>query len=407
LDLFVARQPIFDLSGELSGYELLYRSSASSRCADGVTTFQMGVDVVVHSFLEVGLQRITHGRTGFLNFSGDMLIQGAYELLDRDGVVIEILEDAVVDPELRAVCERMVEAGYRLALDDFEWGSSHESLLDLVEIVKVNVLHRSEAEVASITEPLRGRGVTLLAERVETPEVHEWCERLGFELFQGYHYSRPEMVAHRGMAVSPLAILQMVNLLRDENASDRDVEEAFRRDASLSYKLLRIASNVAPGGQGVDSIRGALGVVGRAPLQRWLSLLLASSFSGVDGRDLELVNAALLRARFCELLGQRAEDFDRSESLFLIGLFSLMDAVLRLPMREVLARVDLSGPVKAALLERAGPCADLLLLAEAYEQGDWDEVMAAARRSGIPPVEVPEIYLLALQWARDQVSAAA
>jgi len=407
LDLFVARQPIFDLSGNLSGYELLYRGSASSRFADGSTKCQMGVDVVVHSFLEVGLNRITRGKTGFLNFSGEMLLQGAYELLDRDAVVIEILEDAVVEPELRAICERMVGAGYRLALDDFEWGSSHESLLDLVEIVKVNVLHRSEAEVAAITEPLRGRGITLLAERVETPEVHGWCERLGFELFQGYYYSRPEMVTHRGMAVSPLAILHMINLLRDENASDLDLEEAFRRDASLSYKLLRIVNNAAPGGPGVESIRRAIEIVGRAPIQHWLTLLLASSFSGVNGRDLELVNTAVLRARFCELLGHRCEMFDGGESLFLVGLFSMMDAVLRLPMREVLARVDLSGPVEAALLERVGPYADLLLLAEAYEQGDWDEVMATAPRVGIPPVEVPEVYLLALEWARDQLSAAA
>jgi EAL and modified HD-GYP domain-containing signal transduction protein len=406
VEVFVARQPIFDLEGEVNAYELLYRRTAQSRFADGSDATQMSRDVVIQSFLEVGLETITRGKAGFINFGRDMLVEGWYDLLNPETVVIELLEDVEVDEEVIGACQRLVDAGYRLALDDVVFGGPHEAVLRFASIVKVDVLNRDVGDLRSMTQPLIDRGLRLLAEKVETAEIHRECRGLGFELFQGYFYSRPEIVANRGVSVDQTAMIQLMNLLGSDEATDHEVEQAFRRDVSLSYKLLRMLSTAAHGGRGVESIRYAIRLLGRATLQRWLSLLLASSFGAGGGTDVELVHMAVLRARFCELLGVQAGRHASADALFLVGLFSLMDALLRAPMETVLARVDLIEPVRTALLDRKGSLAPFLELVEAYESGDWDHVAESAPRVGLSAPDVPQVYLEAVAWTRELLAPA-
>jgi EAL and modified HD-GYP domain-containing signal transduction protein len=201
-------------------------------------------------------------------------------------------------------------------------------------------------------------------------------------------------------------MIQLMNLLGSDEATDDEVEQAFRRDVSLSYKLLRMLSTAAQGGRGVESIRFAIRLLGRATLQRWLSLLLASSFGAGGGTDVELVQTAVLRARFCELLGVQAGNHASADALFLVGLFSLMDALLRAPMETVLARVDLIEPVRTALLDRKGSLAPFLELVEAYESGDWDHVAESAPRVGLSAPDVPQVYLEAVAWTRELLAPA-
>lgn len=406
MDVFVARQPIFNVKGELDAYELLYRRTAASRFADGDSTGQMSADVVVQTFLEVGLDQITRGKTGFINFSEGMLLGSYYDLLDPGSIVVELLEDVEATPEVEVACARLVKRGYRLALDDFVVGGSQESLIPLADIVKVDVLNRTPEEVGAYVQPLLGRNVRLLAERVETVEIHDECKRIGFELFQGYFYSRPEVVANQGVSVAQTSMIKLMSLLGSEDASDLDIENGFRHDAALSYKLLRMLSTAAQEGKGVDSIRYALRLVGRGTLQRWLSLLLASSLGKGGGTDMEIVHTAVLRARFCELLGVRAGKTASADALFLVGLFSMMDSLLRMTMEDLLSRIDLKDTVRKALLHRSGPLAEFLLLAEAYEAGEWESVTTAAPAIGLPTLDVPAIYLDAATWSREQVSKA-
>lgn len=407
MDVFVARQPIFDLRGEVYGYELLYRRSAQSRFADGDDSNRMSADVVIQSFLEVGLENITRGKSGFINFGREMLVSGCNELLSPSNIVVELLEDVPVDAEVIAACERLVAEGYRLALDDYVANGPQQPLLPYATIVKIDVLNRTGEEIREAIAPLAGKNVILLAEKVETPEIHDECKRAGFELFQGYFYSRPEILANRGVSVTQMSMIKLMNLLGDDEVSDQEIEEGFRRDASLSYKLLRMLSTAAQAGRGVDSILLAIRLLGRAPLQRWLALLLASSFTGVGGTDVELVHNAVFRGRFCELLGIRAGKARSGDALFLVGLFSLMDALLRTPMEMVVTRVDLSAPVREALMSREGPFADFLLLAEAYEAGEWERVTEVAPRLGLTNSDVSLIYIEAVDWSRDQVAVAA
>ncbi len=407
MDLYVARQPIFDLRGQAVAYELLYRRTGRSLAADGESRNQMSLDVIIQTFLEIGLQRITQGKIGFLNFSREMLLNGSFELLDPDAVVIELLEDVEADPQVVAACERLVRTGYRLALDDFVSGAGHDPLLPLAEIVKVDVLDRSFDDIRRTVEPLRKGKLRLLAERVETAEVRDACQAMGFELFQGYFFSRPEVIEKQGVPVELTSLLQLMNRLQSEDTTDHELETAFRRDPALSYKLLRMVNAASQGARGVDSLLHAVQLLGRSTLHRWLALLLASSLAARSGMDAELVYAAVLRARLCELLASASGQTSSSGRLFLTGLFSRMDALLRAPMDEVLSKVDLTQEVKEALLYREGPYARWLTLSEAYERGDWERMVEQCEAIGIPASELPEIYVQSLSWAREQVHAAA
>lgn len=405
MDLFVARQPIFDLRGHAVAYELLYRRSGASLAADGTSREQMSLDVIIQTFLEIGLERITEGKLGFLNFSREMLLNGSFELLDPGAVVIELLEDVEADPWVVAACERLVRQGYRLALDDFVPGAGHESLLPLAEIVKVDVLNRSFDDIRATVHALRKSGVRLLAERVETREVRDACRQMGFELFQGYFFSRPEIIERRAVPVELTSVMQLMNQLLDEQVTDQEIEVAFRRDPALSYKLLRMVNAASQGTRRVESILHAIRLLGRAPLHRWLALLLASSLAARSGMDSELVYSIVLRARLCELLAAASGNPTDAGRLFLTGLFSRMDALLRTSMEEVLSRVDLTEEVREALLRREGPFAEWLALTEAYERADWERMADLCESIGVSADDLPQIYLQSLSWAREQVNA--
>lgn len=197
-----------------------------------------------------------------------------------------------------------------------------------------------------------------------------------------------------------------MNTLRDVDSTDAQLEHAFRGDVSLTMKLLRTVNSASMGGRGIESIRHAVRLVGRGELHKWLSLLLVSSVAARGGTDVELVRVALARAHLAELIGRQLSDRRASESLFIVGLFSLLDALLRAPLPELLDRMDLASEIKRALVVRTGPLASVLALIEAYELGRWDVVNAESESSGIDPRFLGDMYLASVAWARERLQAA-
>jgi EAL and modified HD-GYP domain-containing signal transduction protein len=406
IEVFVARQPIFDASDRCAGYELLYRGHAAATGAGGVAPDQMSADVILHSVLAIGLEQLTGAAPAFLNFTREMLLGGFWKVLDPGAVVLELLEDVEPDAEVVAACAALTDAGYRLALDDFVYSPAYDPLLARAEIVKVDVLGRTADEITEALRPLAGARVRLLAERVETREVHEACRALGFELFQGYFYSRPETLSRRELSLEQIAIMRLMNLVHDETTSELELEDAFRADPALAYKLLLMANAAALGSRGIDSIHRAVRLVGRETLHRWLALLLVSSVAGRGGTAAELMQGAVQRARLCELIVETAGRGAAAGPHFMVGLFSRIDALLGLPMDEILARVELAPEIRDALLHRGGPYAEPLALAEAYEGGRWDTVSAQSAQVGVQAAEMPELYVQSLAWARTRLAAA-
>jgi EAL and modified HD-GYP domain-containing signal transduction protein len=403
MDLFVARQPIFDLGGSVAGYELLYRRTADSSTASDPVPLSRSGRLMVDAVLGIGLGTLSRGLPAFINVDEETLLDGgALELLDPAQVVLEILETTSATPAVIARCRELVDLGYRLALDDFEYRPDLDPLLELASFVKVDLRATEGEELRRLVGALRPRGMELLAEKVETAEEHDLCVELGFSLFQGFHYLPPELFRERDLPVKALRLVHLLNLLRDIEVPDRQIIEVVRADPGLSYKLLRIVNSAALGGRGVESIDHALKIVGRNQLHQWLVLLLLSTRSD-SGQLRELAFSALVRGRFCELAEARVRNrMGRSladqGAAFLAGVFSRMDRLLGIPMTEVLERVDLTAEVQGALLDRSGSLGVLLGGVEAYEEGRWHDASANLRSIGVPMEMLTDCYLDAVGW---------
>ena len=406
IDVFVARQPIFDRHDTLAGYELLYRNTAVSTIADGAAAEAMCTDTVIHSFLDIGLDDLTDGHRAYVNCTREFLLDGQVELLPPAKVVIEVLETVGRDDAVVSACRRLTQRGYQLALDDYVDHADNDALLGTVGIVKLDVLNKRPAELAALLQRLKPFKVKVLAERVETMEMHQDCMRLGFDLFQGYFYRRPELVMRKEIEVGQAAMLRLLNMLRDAETPDAEVERGFRSDPALTYKLLRIVNSASIGGRGIDSISYAIRMVGRQMLYRWLALLMVSSM--VTGNDIsdQLVYAALLRARLCELIAESSPQVRHPQALFMTGLFSMLDVLLRMPMVDVLARVSVSDEIRQAVMQGEGPYAEPLLLADAYQRGEWDQVDALAASLGVLPMQMAWLYTKSLTWVNEQLTQA-
>jgi EAL and modified HD-GYP domain-containing signal transduction protein len=401
--VFIARQPIFDLRDTRIAYELLYRATreATHAYVGDVSASLMCGDTALHALLSIGLDRLTGGTIAFVNVTEAHLLGELYKIFDPAAVVLELLETVDATPAVIDACARAVADGYTLALDDYDGRDSLAPLLDFAKIVKVDVLSLTDiGTLAPTVRTLRARGMEVLAERVETPEALAAARAAGFTMFQGYVYSRPETIDGRAVNVQQATVFQIMALLNEPDTSAQELEEAFRSHPSLSLSLLRIVNSASFGGRNVDSIAQALRLIGREALSRWMLIMLVASVGSRSPVAHEAVVEALVRGRFCETVAMHGAAADAG-ARFLVGLLSRMDALLGLPMAEVLERLPVHDDIKAALLEGTGPYATLLMLADAYESGDWALVDALAA-----DLSLPTLYADAVSWASERLSAA-
>jgi len=405
MDVFVARQPIFDRAEQLAGYELLYRNTAASTTASGAAAETMCTDTVIHAFLDIGLGQLTDGARAFINCTRDFLLDGQVDLLPAESVVVELLETVGFDEPVIDACRRLKYKGYTLALDDYVDTPLAAPMLELASIVKLDVLHADVDALRLLAARLKTYHLQLLAERVETQAMHDQCVDIGFSYFQGYLYSRPELVVRQEIAVGVGAMVRLLNLLLDPGATDSDVDDGFRSDPALTYKLLRIVNSAAVGGRGVESIPFAIRMVGRQMLYRWLALLMVSSMTTGSGMQDHRVYATLLRARLCELIAESIPGSGFPQALFMVGLFSRLDAVLGMSPEELMARVHVSDDIRQAVLSHTGPYAAALEIAEYYERGDWERVETLTQDVGLLPTQLPWMYTKALTWVNLQLDA--
>lgn len=403
-DLFIARQPIFDKHHKIAGYELLYRGSGDAQTAGiEIESPAIAWSLIVDALLAMGLPRLTEGQTAFINVSESVLLDGVGDVLDPRSVVIELLETVRPTHEVVAACRDLKARGFRLALDDFTGASQPGELLSLADLVKVDVLDAADV-LDELVERLAPLGVQLLAEKVESAEMHQRCVDAGFDLFQGFHYFRPNTLQGRDLDATATAIMRLLAMLNDLDVTDRAIEEAFRADPALSYKLLRIVNSAALGGRGVDSIGHAMRLVGRDPLHRWLSLLLITLGRGGGHVRLELIRSALLRGRMCEVLGDlarssRNRDLPPGGSLFLVGLLSHLDVLLGREMAGILDEINVSAEVGRALLRRDGKAGALLEGVIRYSEADWSGAGDSLAEAGVPQDALSDVYLDSLTWA--------
>jgi c-di-GMP phosphodiesterase len=379
--VFIARQPIFDLELEVTGYELLFRG-ANENVAIFSDHDEATSTVVMNAFTELGLDTVVGERRAWINISRDFLLGGFARALPRTRVVLELLEDQLVDEVLIEALADHRARGYSIALDDYSGDDRLTPALEHVDIVKVDVLGRDRTAVAEDLARLAPFDLRLVAEKVETREDHEYCLELGFELFQGYFFCKPERMEARGVAPNRLSMLQLVAALQDPRIEISELEGLVSRDIALSYRLLRYINSAFFGlRREVDSIGRALMLLGIDNVKRWATL---SIFAGVDEKPRELIETALVRARFCELAGEGNRD-----QLFTLGLFSVVDALMDAPMEDVLESIPFPEDMRAALISGAGEKGELLHAALSFERGEF-----------CPPLDrFGEAYVEAMAWA--------
>jgi len=399
-EVLVARQPIFDRSDKLVGYELLYRAALTDTAARGADHVTMSSTTLINGVLSIGFDRLIGRARAWVNLPVELLLQEQWRVLDRARCMIEILENVPATPETLAACRALRAAGYEMALDDFVAGDEYEPFVALAQVVKLDVLGQTPASLTPMVARLRKhRGLKLLAERVETREELAGWRAAGFDYFQGYVFARPEIVADRDIPPRLAGIVTLMNRLADTNVSDRQLEEAFQTDPALALRLLRISNSAAVGVGGVSSIRQAIRLVGRGMLHRWLALLLAASAPRANDVDAERLLSAVERARMCEQFANAAHRTREASTLFLTGLLSALDAVLGVPMQTLMERVHVADEVRAALLRREGPLAPFVVLAESCQQATWDEAAVLASKLGVEG-SLPGVTSEAAEWAR-------
>ncbi len=399
-DAFVARQPIFDRQHELVGYELLYRPSESASGAGPTDDLKMTSVTLVNTVLAIGMEQMTNGTHAWVNFPRELLLEHDFNLLDPSRFTIEMLESVACDDETVAACAALKQKGFTLALDDFVAGAEYAPFLELADVVKIDVMATPEAQIRALVRRLEKTKVKLLAEKVDNAAMYILCRELGFALFQGYYFSKPEIVKRKDLPAEALGIARLMNRLVDGKTHDRELEQEFRGDPGLSYKLLRIVNSAAAGGSGIESIQQAIRLVGRTALHRWLALMFASSTPRKTGVEAELVLSAIERARLCELMAQRCGRNAVAAPLFMTGLLSRFDAILGIPMCELLKSVCVAPEVEAALLREEGPYTPYLTLASSYASGDWVQAIELGSRMGLLD-QMPEWTIEASVWARN------
>lgn len=392
---FIGRQPIYDRALNVYGYELLYRDNTvnAAQFTDGdLATSQ----VIVNTFMEMGLERLVGSRPAFVNVTHDFFVGQRPLPMSNEQVVFELLETAVVDEPLIAGVRALTARGYRIALDDFEPTPETEPLLALASFVKLDVQALDGERLATLVPQLRSHGVELIAEKVETRAEYEQCRALGFDYFQGYFFSRPDVLHTATPSTNRAVVLNLIGRLQDTETDVRELEKIIAHDVVLSYRMLRYI-NCATFGlrREIDSIQQAVMLLGLDAVRNWATLILASQLA--DNKPRELTTIALIRARMCNLLAP-ARNIDGQQA-FTVGLFSLLDAMLDTPMEELLDHVPLATPIKLALLTREGTLGALLDAVIMFEGGEWSQIPGGNDIL----VDYNSAYLAAIHWADDTV----
>ncbi|HYH05011.1 MAG TPA: HDOD domain-containing protein, partial [Bacillota bacterium] len=387
-----------DQRGRLFGYELLYRSG-NQNCYTATDGDQATTEVIRNSFTVIGLDTLTGGRKAFINFTQNLLTSDLITLLPPKQVVIEILEDITMSSEVWQACSRLKELGYQLALDDFVLTNDLKPLVEFADIIKVDFMKCDESCRDVLINTIGVEQVDFLAEKVETREEYLEAVKQGFKYFQGYYFSKPVIMAGRDIPESKITYLRIVQEIYRPDFSFEQMEQIFKQNLALSYKLLRLVNSASFGLRcRVNSIKQALVMIGLNEIKRWVSLIAMQGMG--EDKPTELVVTALIRANLCEALASETGLAHRSSELFLLGLFSLIDVILDQPMAELVAELSLTPEVREALVGESNPLNKVLDLVLFYEKGDWDHYQTQSEALGLESGKLVRFYLDSLNTVR-------
>lgn len=391
---FIGRQAIYDRSLNVHAYELLYRSGPDQEAAVGLNGDMATARVLFNAFLEHGADRLLGESTCFINLTEGFLTDQLPLPLPADRVVIEILEDILPTPEVIEGVRQLREQGVRIAMDDYIHCESNAPLLELCDYVKIDLRAQSREETEELVRVLKPYRLKLLAEKVETEDEMQWCMSLGFDYFQGFFLTRPEIKAIKRVPSNRVSLLQLLSHLMDPESDLEVLGKLISQDVSLVYRLLRYAnsSKFAPQ-EPISAIGQTLVMLGLKAVRKIVSLIVLVELDDQPG---DLLAQSLVRARMCEELAVNSGERDPSV-FYTVGLLSTLDALTKTPMGNVMEFLPLADEVVNALLGQDGKLSEALNCTRAFERGDWSE----ARFGDMGPKELSDCYANGVQYSRE------
>jgi c-di-GMP-related signal transduction protein len=392
---FVARQVILTRDEKVFGYELLFR--------DGIEDYFCSPDMeaasrsTLDSSMLMGLDVLCDGQRAFINCTREVLLKEYVTLLPAQQTVVEILETVPADDLVVAACRRLKESSYMIALDDFVLDDPRSTLAELADIIKVDIRVTTASQRAQVIKRHGAWRCRMLAEKVETRDEFLETSKSGFVYFQGYFFRHPELMTAKEIPVNRLNYLRMLQMVSQDELNHREIEKVLKSEASLCYRLLRYLNSAAFSfSNEVHSVRHALSLLGDREVRRWVRLV--ATLGASEGKPSDLLLTALVRARFCELLSPRIQN--PNSDLFLLGLLSLMDAILEMPMEKVLESIAVDHETKAVLLGAPSPLRPLYQLMLSQESGEWRRASDLTKQLHLSESDVAENQWKAMQWAR-------
>ena len=399
-NVFVARQPILDRAKQIKGYELLYRAAGQTAFNEIDPTLATS-SVIANSLHTIGLGRLVGQNRAFINFERRMLVNGFATLLPPKAVVIEVLRGLGEDDEMVLACQGLKKQGFQIALDDFAGELRFERMVDLADILKVDFQKTTEPVRERFAEVYGRRGLRMLAQKVETPEEFASAREMGYELFQGYFFAKPQIVAGKEISGFKLNYLRVLSEVNKPDLKFERLGEVMQFEPALIHKLLRYVNSACFGlRREIGSVRHALTLLGEHEVRKWVSLVVLAGMAA--NKPTHLVVNSVVRGRFCEQLSTQTGLKARQAEMFLLGMYSMLDAVLDRPMVQIVKEVPLAIDIRAALLRsRNTPprIRDLLAAAVAVEEANWDEIEAISQQSGVSLATIKDTYVEAVSWA--------
>lgn len=397
MDTFVARQPIFDRKENVFGYELFFRNGTQNYY-EGIDGDQATTDVITNSFLTIGMDTLTRGRRAFINFTTNLIKDRTAYLLPYDLVVIEILENIEPDEDIILACQKLKEAGYLLALDDFVFEEKFKPFIYLADIIKIDFTNTHGKGRVDIVKQLSSHNIKFLAEKVETREDFDQALQAGYSLFQGYFFSKPLVVVGKNIPAFKLNSLRLLKEINNVDSNFEKLEDIIKGDVSLSYNLLKFINSAAFGlKMRINSIKQALVLLGLSEVRKWASLMALQTV-GKD-KPSELIINSLVRAAFGEALARKTMLSQEASNVFFMGMFSHIDAFLDRPLEELLDELPLTQEIKQVLLGKVNRFSPIFNLVLAYEKADWAYLIECVRLLNLDESEISDLYLKALAMA--------
>ena len=394
--VFIGRQPIFNSNLKVVGYELLFRSG-NVGVFDGSDGNTATSKLINNALMEIGLNEVVGEVPAYINFTKDLIINGVAELLPEDRVVLEILETVNVDQELIDSIKALVAAGYIIALDDFTFSDEWKPLIELAHIIKIDVMMHSIEDVRKQIGHLKGCQAKLLAEKVETQVEYNQLKDEGFDYFQGYFFSKPTVLSAQELSSDNVSLLRLLAELQNSDLEIKDIENLISQNISLSYKLFRYINSAAFAVKTeITSIKQIVVYFGIQRLKDWVSLM---ALSGNKDKPTELIHTGLVRAKMCELIAEEIDEVDK-DSYFVVGLFSILDALLDQSLDIILRQLPLDETINLALPKSEGNRGQALSCSLSCEKCDWDEI----KFPEINLARLSDMYQEAISWSRQTLS---